>query len=275
MEYVIVNGEIQKKEEADLSPFLWNLPHLLHQKIWYGFGGIPLFSENLTNIKQHLLVFGAKIPELFYNERELFRITKRLLNKNKYFRSGYINLQLFIQEQKTNFIITASAFSEFDFPFPEQGLLLQFSEQRKYSGNLLSQIFSSHQSIWKAETTILENNPLWNSIFLNDQDAVCDVISANIFMLKNKTLFTPSLKTGCSNNILRNIILKISERLHFEIQESENILKEDCFQMNEVFIASEQTGFQWILGIENKRFVRQNSLVIHQKLNEFLRNKVI
>lgn len=274
MEYVIVNGEILKKEEADFTSFLWNLPSLLQHKVWYGFGGIPLFFENIKNIKQHLLVFGAKIPELFNHEREMFRITKRMLNKNKYFRSGYINLQLFILEQKTNFIITASAFPEFDFPFLEQGLLLQFSEQRKFSGNLLSQVYSSHQSIWKAETTILENNPLWNSIFLNDQDAVCDVISANIFMLRNKTLFTPSLKTGCSNDILRNIILKISEQLHYQIQESDNIYKEDCFQMNEVFIASEQTGFQWVLGIDNKRFVRQNSLIIYQKLNEFLKDKV-
>ena len=48
MEYVIVNGEIIKKEEANFTSFFWNNPLIFTKEIWFGFGGIPLFAENQT-----------------------------------------------------------------------------------------------------------------------------------------------------------------------------------------------------------------------------------
>ena len=93
-------------------------------------------------------------------------------------------------------------------------------------------------------------------------------------MLKNKTLVTPSLETGCAEDILRSIILEIAVSLGLKVLESGSIKKEDLFQMNELFLAGVENGIQWIMGIENKRFVRHKSIQIHQKLNEYLKQKV-
>jgi branched-chain amino acid aminotransferase len=55
--------------------------------------------------------------------------------------------------------------------------------------------------------------------------------------------------------------------------ESADIKREDIFHIDELFIASEETGIQWILGVENKRFVHEYSVSIHEKLNEYLKEK--
>lgn len=274
MNYVIVNGEIIRKTEANLTSFFWNEPQLFHHKIWYGFGGIPLFFENIQLIHQQLRLFGIEIPSLFNQQRELFRITKRMLNKNRFFRSGHITIHLFMQERKVDFVISCMAFPEFEFPFREQGLLLHFSEIQKYSGNVHQRFALYNQLIWETDKALSEDTVFQDSIFLNEDGVVCDADSANIFMIKDNTVFTPSPETGCYTDILRDYILSISSGLNFKIQESANVKKEDVYTMNELFLAGERNGFQWVMGIENKRFVRQKSLVIHQKFNEFLQNKV-
>ncbi len=65
MDFVIINGEIIRKEEANLTVFIWENPFVFHHKSWFGFGGIPLFFENLALLKEELEIFGAEIPQLF------------------------------------------------------------------------------------------------------------------------------------------------------------------------------------------------------------------
>ena len=90
-------------------------------------------------------------------------------------------------------------------------------------------------------------------------------------MIKGNALITPSLQTGCFEDKLRNTILEIASNFNLKVMESAKIKKEDLLQMDEIFIASEENGIQWILGVENKRFVHHYSAKIHEKLNEYLK----
>lgn len=275
MEFIIVNGEIIRKEEANLTSFFWDEPLHLSQKMWFGYGGIPLFTENLEIILRQIKLLKASVPDLFRNKRELFRLTKRMLNKNKFFRSGLLHFNFYIYSSDVKFVITSSAFGEFEFPISENGLLVRFSDFKKNSNNPFNRFNFVSEPFWKAERAENRKNIFQNSLFLNENDRICEAISANIFMIKNKLLITPALGTGCYEDNLRKVILEISEQLHFKISEMETILKDDIFQMNEIFLASEENGIEWILGVENKRFVHQSSKIIHSKINEFLKNKVL
>ena len=273
MDFVIVNGVIIRPSENKLTPFFGDNPLHIHHKIWFGFGGIPLWDENLLLITEELEILGAEFPAAFNNKRELFRITKRMLNKNKYYRSGYLNFHFFIANNHTDFAVTSNAFSEFEFPFSEQGLLLHFSGLKKDSQNPYNQFAMFNELYWKAESKITGASHFHKSIFLNHEDKVCDAGSSNLFLISGNSLVTPSLETGCYNDILRSYILEISEQLKFNIIESDRITRQDVLTAGELFMVSEQNGFQWILGVENKRYVRQQSVQIYQKLNEILKEK--
>ncbi len=274
MEFLIVNGEILRKEEANLTSFLWDEPLLLSRKMWFGYGGIPLFRENLQVIWEQLKPVGAALPNLLKNSRELFRITKRMLNKNKFYRSGWIHFQLFITKTAVNFVITSNAVEEFEIPISLQGSLVHFSQIRKNSRAPFNQLSFTNQAIWMAEEVHIRNEQLHNSFFLNENDAVSDAVSANIYLIKNKTFITPALKTGCLEDVLRKHILKIASELKFSILETESLSAEEVFEMDEIFLAGEERGIEWVLGIGNKRFVKKTSIVVHRKLNEFLKGKV-
>ncbi|KAF0237827.1 MAG: branched-chain amino acid aminotransferase/4-amino-4-deoxychorismate [Prolixibacteraceae bacterium] len=273
MEYVILNGGILKKHETGFTPFFWNEPFVITQKMWFGFGGIPLFFENIETIKLVLNTINADVPDILHNEKELFRITKRMLNKNRFYRSGLITCQVYIGKTETNVVLTSVNFPGFDFPVSQHGIIVNYSEFEKYSANPLGPFTFSNEPIWKFADSRIRGTAFQNSIILNEKGFVCDCISANIFMVKGKTLITPSVETGCYTDTLRKYILNVAEKTGLNVVESDNIKKEEIYQMNEVFMASEEFGIQWIIGVLNKRFVHNYSRIIHGQINEFLKQK--
>lgn len=273
MDFLIHNGEIVRRKEINLSKFLYEKSFSLKQKIWYGFGGIPLFTENICLIEKQAEILKLPLPEIFSNKREFFRITKRMLNKNKFYRSGFIEIHLFWQKKNVDTVITSSAFSFFDFPFSEEGILITSSNHKKHSQNKLNQFSFYNETIW--ETTLLELNDTYfkNAVLTNETGAVCECSFSNIFFLKGKKIITPALNAGCYNDSLRSVILKTAKSLKLVPVESDNIQLSELPKTDEIFLASEQTGIQWALGFENKRFLHRHSDAIHEKLNEFLKEK--
>lgn len=274
MEFLLINGKVVSKSEANLTNFVWNEPFIISQKVWFGFGGIPLFNENLKAIEAQFDSFKVALPALFKNKRELFRLTKRMLNKNKFYRSGYITYQFFITNDEVNYIASSQAFSTFDFPFHETGLLVNFSLVKKSSVYNLGALKCHNRHLWKAAKAASKSSAFNNAILLNENEKICEGIGTNIFMIKKAVLITPSLTTGCYNGVLRNIILQHAKALNLKVIEVPEIAKEHLFEMEEVFFASEEYGIQWVLGIDKKRFVHEYSENIYFELNNYLKEKI-
>jgi len=268
MDSLIANGEILKS--TAYVPFRSEDSVLLAQKIWFGHGGIPLFSKNIEVVKQQLEVLQSPVPALFDNEKEFYRITKRLLNRLRCFRSGIINLHVFAARSETNFLITVEAFDEFDFPLSKQGIMIGFAEQVKFSKNPLARHAFYNTPLWKT-TAGAENNACKNMVFLNENGFVTDCMGANIFGVKKGEIITPATETGCYSDVLRELIIDASIEIQLKINETSKLKKEDLLLMDEIFLASEATGIEWIMGIGNKRFVHSVSGKVQARLNEDLK----
>jgi branched-subunit amino acid aminotransferase/4-amino-4-deoxychorismate lyase len=272
--FVVFNGEVIEKEETNLSFLFWEEKIVVSQKFWFGFGGIPLFNENIGLLLQQIEILKLPGSELLKNKNELYRITKRMLNKNKFYRSGYVHFQVFWQENKLNTLITSESSDKFDFPISARGILVNFSEIKKLSKNGYYQYPFYNETFWKVVSAQNRGTYFQNSFILNENQSVCEAIFANLFLINGETLYTPSLQTGCFDDTLRKIIIEIARDLGFTISEAEDLKKEHVFSADELFIAGEALGIQWILGVENKRFVHKHSEEINLKLNEYLKEKV-
>lgn len=268
MEFLIANGTVAKTDEINLNHLLTESSFRLSQKMWYGYGGIPFFSENMEQIKSQVEALKLPFPKEFENRRELFRITKRMLNKNKFYRSGHVHFQLFWKENEVNTLIAANAFENFDFPFSESGLLVTVSNLRKNSQNPFNRFPFFNEMIWQAGLAEIRQSPYQQVLFLNENLSVCESAHANIFLIKGNELFTPALSTGCCEDVIRIYILEAAKQLRLQIAEINEIKETDILQMDELFVASELYGIKWILGIENKRFLHHFSKRIHEKLIE-------
>ena len=168
-------------------------------------------------------------------------------------------------------MITSQTSIEFEFPLSRIGLLLDFSAIRIDSANELNKFAFQHDTIWKTNKTRLLKSIYQNSIILNQLNSVTECCNSNIFLIKGNLLYSPSFETGCYIDNIREHVLTQAKHIGFKIIESNKIKTEDIFQMDEIFLASEESGFQWVLGIENKRFIRKFTNEIHSRLNQLLK----
>jgi len=273
MAYLLVNNQILKEAETNLTPFLLNAPDVYKHSIWFGFGGIPMLDENLDILKIELKSLGHDLPVLFQNRRELFRLLKRMLNKNRFFRTGLITFQFFITEEKIDYLVTCKAFNDFDFQINTQGLLIGISSSKLLSHSQNSNSRFGKATLWKQVCAEMKERPSQATIILNEKDIVCEGIAANLFMIKENVLFTPSVKTGCYCDVIRPEIMRLANELNIKVVEADDLAPQHLLQMDEIFFASETKGIQWILGFENRRYVHQHTDRIYAALNKFLEIK--
>jgi branched-chain amino acid aminotransferase len=270
MEFVISNGQIVKKQE--FIPVFCDGSMIFAQKIWFGHGGIPLFFENLAILENELNAFQLKLPDWFGDVKEVLRITKRMLNKNKFFRSGIVSIIIYTGKPEPDFLISSEAFDEFSFPFSKRGIMLGFSNLPLSSQHPLGRYVFFNSLIWKVEESKYTESS--NSVFLNEKGNIANCAGANLYCIKNKVLITPSLETGCWTGTIHRFILDAAREIELKTDDSATITKSDLLLMDEIFIASEEKGIQWVMGIGSKRFVHFQADLICGKLNDLLKAKV-
>ena len=123
MKYLIAHGKMADVRKINLNDLLTESSFILSQKAWYGYGGIPLFDENVKQLKNQAEVVRLTTPPLLEDRRELYRLTKRMLNKNRFYRSGNILFELFRIGDEVHMLITCQAFRQFDFPYDKIQLI--------------------------------------------------------------------------------------------------------------------------------------------------------
>lgn len=241
--------------------------------MWYGYGGIPLFTENIDLLRKQSVLLKLTFPEEFEDSRELFRLIKRMLNKNKFYRSGHVHLQIFYGNDSIHTLVSCTTFSEFTFPFSEDGVLAAFSSQKKFTTNMMNRLPFYNERLWQSAFAEIRDMPFQQSIILNEKDSACECACNSLFIISGNELTTPSYQSGCHESALRQFVIEAAAKLGLKVNEAAFISPDEIFEADEIFCASEEWGIQWILGIDQQRFIHYFSEKIAEELNGLLKAK--
>jgi branched-chain amino acid aminotransferase len=94
----------------------------------------------------------------------------------------------------------------------------------------------------------------WNdAIVLNSHDRICDSTIANIFLIKDEGLFTPSLKEGCVAGVMRNKLIHELKATGWRVTENE-ISIEQVMNADELFLSNSIYNIRWVKNIGDKMY---------------------
>ncbi len=271
MRFIIADGKIIERINYNIPEIHFSKGTHLYQKVWYGYGGIPLFQENLNLLKRQAEIMGIPFPGEYENQRELFRLVKRMLNKNRFYRSGYLMLQINAGEDSVHTLVSSSTFADFTFPFNEEGVLAAFSSHKKYTPNTMNRWPFYNEILWQAALSEFKNTPVQQAIILNEKRSVCESAFSNFFIIAGNELKTPSYLSGCHENALRLSLLKAAANIGLKTTEAPFLSQEEIFEADEIFCASESKGIQWVMGIDKQRYIHYFSARIAEELNALLK----
>lgn len=273
MRFIILDGKILEKKDVLLPEEFTKNRLAMSQKMWYGYGGIPLFPENMDLLRTQAVVLKLPFPADFENNRELFRLIKRMLNKNRFYRSGHVHMQIFYGKDSIHTLVSSTTFSEFAFPFSEEGILAAFSTQKKFTPNVMNRMPFFNERLWQTALSEIIDTPFHQSIILNEKDSACECAFSSLYFISGNELITPSYRSGCHENALRRLVIEAAEKLGLKTNEAAFISQDEILEADEIFCASEEWGIQWILGIEQQRFIHYYSEKIAEELNVLLKIK--
>ena len=112
----------------------------------------------------------------------------------------------------------------------------------------LSNIKSVNSLVSVLASIYADENNFDNAILLNALGNIIEVANANIFIVKNKKIYTPPLTDGCVDGTMRKWViteLDVSEK---------SILQDETLDADEVFITNAMSGVISVKIIENNSF---------------------
>lgn len=98
------------------------------------------------------------------------------------------------------------------------------------------------------EYELCQENGFNEAIFINEKGFICEGCTTNIFIIKDKQLYTPKIECGLLPGIIRSWIID-----NFNVIEK-NITKDEILNSDEVFFTNSLVGVIKCNKIENKIF---------------------
>ncbi len=131
---------------------------------------------------------------------------------------------------------------------------------------MLSTLKTNNRILNVLASIYADENELDNCILINERKQVVETINANIFLIKDKKIKTPSLSEGCIKGVVRkNLIALVKKEDDLEVEETE-ISPFELQKADEVFITNTIVGIQPVIKYRKKTFTTEISTYLSKKL---------
>ena len=134
---------------------------------------------------------------------------------------------------------------------------------------LISSIKSNNKIINVVASIYASENGFDNCILLNKDKLVSEFINSNLFIIKDEKIYTPTLKSGCLNGVLRKNLFKILSSSSFELCEKD-LSTFDITQSDEIFGTNIAQGIFSVTKFRKKDYDCSKTKKIITMLNNFI-----
>lgn len=265
MEYINYNGKIieQHKPVIGANSRALRYGDGLFETIKSVNGELLFADDHFERLWDGLQRLQFKIPALLTKERLQQEITT-LLQKNKHDKLARIRMMLFrgnggLYEEMNHhpeYLIQTWALPENAGQWNSNGLAMGIYTEAKKCRDGLSNL--KHNNFLPYVVAALQaKKEKWNdAVLLNDAGRVCDTSIANIFIIKDDIISTPSLEEGCIAGVIRKNILKAFSENNIQVREAA-IGTEELLNADEVFISNSIFNIRWVQSIGDKNYTNR------------------
>ena len=134
---------------------------------------------------------------------------------------------------------------------------------------LISSIKSNNKIINVVASIYASENGFDNCILLNKDKLVSEFINSNLFIIKDEKIYTPTLKSGCLNGVVRKNLFKILSSSSFELCE-QDLSTFDITQSDEIFGTNIAQGIFSVTKFRKKDYDCNKTKKIITMLNNFI-----
>ena len=266
MHYFNYNGKILEDGSNIVGPASRGLRYGdgIFETMKFKGGNLILADEHFARLWKGMQLLQFEIPKLLTPdklEQEIFS----LANKNK-LAAARVRLTVIRSEgglydaknHSPNYIIETTALAEEIGMLNNNGLQLCIYEDARKSIDRFSNIKHNNYLPYLMGAIFAKKQQCNDALILNSRGNICDSTIANVFYVKDGTVYTPPLNEGCVAGVMRKWLTEQIREEGFIVHEAV-VTKTDLLNADEVFLSNSIYNIRWARGIEDKKF--ENTIV--------------
>jgi branched-chain amino acid aminotransferase len=183
----------------------------------------------------------------------------RLLKKNAIDKNARIRMMIFRSDgnifdlqSSPGVIIEAFSLSE-KIELNHEGLKIDVFHDIKKSAGSFSNLKSNNYLPSVMAALFAKQNLLDDALILNSFERVCESAIANIFIIKDKIIYTPPLSEGCVAGVMRRWMLERFSFKKYSVKEK-MISVNDVLNADEIFLTNSVSILKWVRDFQQKIF---------------------
>ena len=237
---------------------------------------IVFWEDHYFRLMSSMRIIRLDIPDDYtpdFLQKNILKLHK-MVSKNGHSRIR-VNVFRFSEgkytpdNNKSSFMISCNEISSPEFKINNGKYVVDLYKDYYLDNQLISSIKTNNKIINVVASIYAKENGLNNCVLLNKDKMVAEFINSNIFIIKNDQIFTPTIKSGCLNGVLRKNLINILKKCSYSISEID-ISTFDLTQSDEVFGTNVIQGLFCVTNYRNKIYSNNQSQQIIKLLNNNL-----
>lgn len=274
-DWIVLNGNLHPELSPDfyLKNRAFRLGDGFFETLRVIHGSVNLWDAHYARITACCKALSIEIPTVFSSDYMRNSIYK-LLEKKGIVSGGRIRITLFREGEGTympesnrlGFIVEATPIHLREFVVKDQGISIDVFTEMKKSYSRLSPFKIMGNHVYIQAAVWAKANNLTDALIINDQNRIIEATSSNVFIVKNGSLHTPAVESGCVGGVMRMAVINAAIREGIPVFESEIDVNDITFA-DEVFLTNAISGISWVGSFRNKRYYHKLSARLIAKIN--------
>ncbi len=272
--YVNQNGKVIKESHATISvnnrSFRYGDGCFETMKI--NSGKLLLADYHFERLFLSLKLLQFEVPS-FITPRYLHDQILELTKRNQHEKLARVRLTIYRSEGglydpqnlRSNFIIQTWELNNANNSLNENGLVIDVFEGAKKVCDNYSAIKSNNYLSYAMAALWVKQQKINDAILLNPHNRIADATIANVFMVKDGIVKTPSLSEGGINGIMRRNLLDRLPDIGIEIIET-SLSVDQLLVADEIFLTNSIYGVRWVKRFKEKNYSNYITTLISKKL---------
>lgn len=272
MSYLNFNGKIFPADEPVLmaSNRSYRYGDGLFETMKIQESNIALADYHFERLFASLSILKYDIPSLF-TPAKLEKEILQLCQRNRCEKLARIRLSVFrgnggINDDDKNlqYLIECWPLSSSVDQLNENGLVIDIYPDAKKSTDQFSNIKSANFLPYSMAALYAKEKKLNDWLILNTAGKIADATIANLFIIKENIIKTPSLDQGCVNGVMRRYLLESMSNSGYSVSETA-ISIEDVKTADEVFLTNSISGIRWVKQFADVNYSNTKTIEIYNR----------
>lgn len=229
-------------------------------------GGIILPDEHFARLWKGMQLMQFDIPKL-WSPAKFEEQFAQLSAKNK-LSAARIRLTvvrgnggLYDAANTPNYIIEATALPESNAGLNINGIQLCIYKDAQKAIDRFSNLKHNNCLPYLMGAMFAKQQHCNDALILNSKGNICEATIANVFLIKDDLISTPSLSEGCIAGVTRKCLIDKMREQAFNVQEVP-VTIEDVLNADEIFLTNSISPLRWVSALGEKSY----SNVLTQKI---------